>query len=153
MIASRFRPSTVSNQSGVSYDASDAHTNMTTFSRPASWTKPRRSWAAAHDSYREFRLGHPNPTRHPGAGSPGRCEWALCAAWSQSYLGKKCSGKLGQGQTGQNRRRGRYLHTHNRRRRFLQGAAYWCAFKTNGAGCRFLQGAAYWCAFKTNGAG
>ena len=44
MIASRFRPSTVSNQSGVSYDASDAHTNMTTFSRSVSSTKPRRSW-------------------------------------------------------------------------------------------------------------
>ena len=31
-------------QSGVSYDASDAHTNMTTFSRSVSSTKPRRSW-------------------------------------------------------------------------------------------------------------
>ena len=32
MIASPYQLSTVSNQSGVSYDASEGHTNMTTFS-------------------------------------------------------------------------------------------------------------------------
>ena len=32
---------------------------------------------------------NPNPSRHPGAGSPGRSEWAPYSTWSQSYLGKK----------------------------------------------------------------
>ena len=58
VIANRYRPSTVSNQRGVSYDASDTHTNMAPFSRPVSSTKPRRSWTTAQDSYRGFRLGH-----------------------------------------------------------------------------------------------
>ena len=57
MIASRYRPSTVSNQSGVSYDAPEARTIRTTFSGPISPTKPRRSWATAHDSYRGFTSG------------------------------------------------------------------------------------------------
>ena len=38
MIAGRYRPSTAPNQSGVSYGASDMHTNLTTFSRPVSST-------------------------------------------------------------------------------------------------------------------
>ena len=64
MIASRYRPSTVYNQSGVSYDASEAHTNMTTFSRPVSSTKPRRSWATRSRflprvSTRALTLTHP----------------------------------------------------------------------------------------------
>ena len=54
---------------GVSYDASDAHTIMTTSGRPVSSTKPRQSWATAHDSYRGFASGTtPYPTGHPGAG-------------------------------------------------------------------------------------
>ena len=31
---------------------------------------------------------NPNPTRHPGAGNPGRCEWAPYTTWSQWYMGK-----------------------------------------------------------------
>ena len=31
----------------------------------------------------------PDPTRHPGTGSPGRCDFAPIATWSLSYLGKK----------------------------------------------------------------
>ena len=66
---------------------------------------------------------NPNPTGHAGAGSPGRCERAPYATWSQSCLRKKGTSKLGQVQTGQCHRRGGHLDTHNRRRRFLQGAA------------------------------
>ena len=54
---------------------------------------------------------NPSLNRHPGAGCPGRCECAPCATWSQSHLGKKCTSKLGQAQTGQNHRWGRKLHT------------------------------------------
>ena len=54
---------------------------------------------------------NPNPTRHPYAGSPGRCEWAPYAGWSQSGLSKKCTRKLGLAQTGPKHRKGSYLHT------------------------------------------
>ena len=57
-LASRYRPSTVTNQSGVSCEAPVAHTIKTAFSRPGSSTKPRRFWATVHDSYHGFRLGH-----------------------------------------------------------------------------------------------
>ena len=45
MIACRHQPSTVSNLSGVSYKASDAHTKMVALSRPVSSTKLGLSWA------------------------------------------------------------------------------------------------------------
>ena len=67
---------------------------------------------------------NPDPTRHPGVGSPRRYESAPYATCFQSHPLLKSPSKLGQAQTGQNHRRGRYLHTHNRRHRFLQGAVY-----------------------------
>ena len=71
-LSSRYRPWTVSNRSRVSYDASDANTNMTTFSRPASSIKPRRSWGPLTILTAGFASGtNPNPTRHPGAGVLG----------------------------------------------------------------------------------
>ena len=88
MLASLYRPSTVSNKSGVSYEASEARTNMTTFSRPISSTKPRLGLPLTILTAGFASGANLNSTRHPGAGSPGRYEWAPYATWSQSYLGK-----------------------------------------------------------------
>ena len=40
----------------------------------------------------------PNATRHSDVESPGRLEWVPYATWSHSYLGKKCTSKLGNAQ-------------------------------------------------------
>lgn len=89
MLACRYQPSTVFDQSGNSRDESDGHTSMqrcpTQYHRPSH--SVGRCLATAHDyTCRGYSLGYysnPNLTGHPHAGSPGPCEWAPHARWSQ----------------------------------------------------------------------
>ena len=91
VIASRYQPST-----GPSQSASDAHTNMTIFRRPASSTNPRRSWG-----YRSRFLPRVSPRALTlnkldtlALGVLGEVSGLRTLHWSQSYLKKNVLEKI-----------------------------------------------------------
>ena len=129
MIASCYRPPTVSNQSGVSCDAFDAHTNLTTFSRPVSSTQATSI------------LGY--HSRFLPRVSPQALTLTQLDTLELGVLGGVSGLRMLHGLNRTSTKNARVrsvklkqdkiiewadISTHNRRRRFLQGAAYWCAF-------------------------